>query len=421
MIGRRAKPSTQDADKLKGFDDFELRLGDMMRGERATLAKSLLDVQRELRIKAAYIAAIEACDVAAFETPSFIAGYVRSYARYLGMNPDWAFEKFCREAGFTPVHGMSPEAGGPKPQRRPTEVAEALANPNASFIPRPEAFWSKIEPRAVGSVMVLAALVSGLGYGGWSVLQEVQRVHVAPVDQAPGVQAEFDPLAGAGVDRFAADSTGTEEALPQLTAPEALDRLYRPQSLDAPVLVARDGPISAIDPRATGVLAGLPGSEPQPAPVAGSLPAAATDLAATDLAVAEALGTQSPAMVRTLGAEAPEVEILAVRPSWVRVSAADGSVLFEKVMDAGERFALPRLEEPPVLRTGESGAIYFAVNGVAHGPAGARGEVKKNILLSPDALSQTFAAANPQADGDLAKMIAVADAGAMAPVEPAGQ
>ena len=418
MIGRRAKPSAQEADKLKGFDDFELRLGDMMRGERATLAKSLLDVQRELRIKAAYIAAIEACDVAAFETPSFIAGYVRSYARYLGMNPDWAFEKFCREAGFTPVHGMAPEAGGPKPQRRPTEVAEALANPNASFIPRPEAFWSKIEPRAVGSVMVLAALVTGLGYGGWSVLQEVQRVHLAPVDQAPGVQAEFDPLDGAQGEQFAASGTATgEDALPQLTAPEALDRLYRPQSLETPVLIARDGPISAIDPRATGVLAGQPVAEETPvAQVAGTM----SDLQGAQFAAAEtAVATEGPAMVRTVGAEAPEVEVLAVRPSWVRVSAADGSILFEKVMDAGERFALPKLAEPPVLRTGESGAIYFAVNGVAHGPVGARGEVTKNVVLSPEAINAKYAAADIKADGDLAKMIAVADAGALAQ-QPAG-
>ena len=29
------------------FDDFEMRLGDIMRGERATMGKSLLDVQRE--------------------------------------------------------------------------------------------------------------------------------------------------------------------------------------------------------------------------------------------------------------------------------------------------------------------------------------------------------------------------------------
>ena len=46
-----------------------------------------------------------------------------------------------------------------------------------------------------------------------------------------------------------------------------------------------------------------------------------------------------------------------MRPSWVRISAADGSVIFEKVMDAGERYALPKLEEAPVMRTGESGAI----------------------------------------------------------------
>ena len=67
MIGWRSKPSTAGVDKPKGFDDFELRLGDLMRGERATLGKSLLDVQRELKIKATYIAAIENADVSAIE------------------------------------------------------------------------------------------------------------------------------------------------------------------------------------------------------------------------------------------------------------------------------------------------------------------------------------------------------------------
>ena len=107
---------------------------------------------------------------------------------------------------------------------------------------------------------------------------------------------------------------------------------------------------------------------------------------------------------------APNLEIFAVRPSWVRVSAADGTVLFEKVMDAGERFALPKLEEAPVLRTGESGAIYFAVNGQAYGPVGARGAVTKNIKLAPEALSTTYAAADLDADRDLANMISVANA-----------
>ena len=114
MIWRRTKPSTAEVDKPKGFDDFELRLGDLMRGERATLGKSLLDVQRELKIKATYIAAIENADISAFETPVFVAGFVRSYARYLGMDPDQAFARFCREANFTVAHGLSASAA---PQR----------------------------------------------------------------------------------------------------------------------------------------------------------------------------------------------------------------------------------------------------------------------------------------------------------------
>lgn len=106
MIRRRTpKPDAEEAPP-KGFDDFDLRLGDIMRGERATMGKSLLDVQRELKIKATYIAAIENSDPSAFETPGFIAGYVRSYARYLALDPEWAFETFCREADFATLSGL---------------------------------------------------------------------------------------------------------------------------------------------------------------------------------------------------------------------------------------------------------------------------------------------------------------------------
>ena len=79
MIRRRGAPKIEPVEdvteKPRGFDDYEVRLGDVMRGERATLGKSLLDVQRELKIKATYIAAIENSDPTAFETPGFVAGY----------------------------------------------------------------------------------------------------------------------------------------------------------------------------------------------------------------------------------------------------------------------------------------------------------------------------------------------------------
>jgi len=50
MIGKGFRRADAAGDvQTKGFDAFELRLGDIMRGERATMGKSLLDVQRELK------------------------------------------------------------------------------------------------------------------------------------------------------------------------------------------------------------------------------------------------------------------------------------------------------------------------------------------------------------------------------------
>ena len=91
----------------KGFDDYEFRLGDILRGERATLGKSLLDVEKELKIKTNYIAAIENCDPTVFESRGIIGGSVKSYARYLELDPDIIYELFCNESGFQTTHGMA--------------------------------------------------------------------------------------------------------------------------------------------------------------------------------------------------------------------------------------------------------------------------------------------------------------------------
>ncbi len=381
MIGWRSKPSTTEEDKPKGFGDFELRLGDLMRGERATLGKSLLDVQRELKIKATYIAAIENADLSAFETPGFVAGYVRSYARYLGMDPEWAFERFCAEAGYAVSHGLSSAAA---PQqivkaRARSDFSDPLANPNASFVPRGEAIWSQVEPGAVGSIAVLVALIGAIGYGGWSVLQEVQRVQLAPVDEAPTVVAQIDPLENVGTvaPPLVATRPETETVAEAEPAVDVMDRLYRPQALDVPVLTSRDGPIAAINPRETGVLAGTtPGIPDQ------------------DTIVAEAMGEE----VQVVAAAQKGIEVLAVTPSWVQVKAADGTVLFEKILDAGERYTAPTLEAAAVFKTGNSGSIYFVVDGVPYGPAAPGANIVKDIALSPEALTEKFALANCELD-----------------------
>ncbi|AUR04034.1 helix-turn-helix domain-containing protein [Phaeobacter inhibens] len=401
MIGRLTQRKSKTHDESTGprsFDDYELRLGDIMRGERATMGKSLLDVQRELRIKASYIAAIENSDPTVFDTPGFIAGYVRSYARYLNMNPDTTFDSFCQESGFQVAHGMSAEASVRKSAGAPIATgmgglrSDAFTSPNTPFVPAAGGVFSQIELRAVGSLAVLVALIGGIGYGGWAVLKEVQQVQMAPVEQTPIVLADLDPLAGASRD---AEVQNEDPAL------EALDRLYRPQALDVPVLVPRDGPIATLDPRGFGNFA-MP-----------ELPSVV--LADASLSAEAPL----PAMPQVVEETAPALQMVAVRPSWVQVTAVDGSVIFETIMEPGQHFEIPATEEAPLLRTGESGAIYFAVNGAHYGPVGDRGQVTKNVVLSSDALTERFALADLSEDRNsaLATLVAELQASSL-PVDP---
>ncbi len=398
MIGkgfRRGQAVEETQEEAKGFDAFEMRLGDLMRGERATMGKSLLDVQRELRIKAAYIAAIENCDPSAFDTPGFIAGYVRSYARYLNMDPDLAFATFCDESGFVTAHGMSAEASTAKSTRQ-TEAETGLGNDifassQTPFIPAGEAVLSKIEPAAIGSMVVLVALIGGLGYGGWTVLQEVQRVQFAPVEQTPTVVSEVDPLAGATL------PVNTPQDVPSIAAatpsPEAFDRLYRPAPLDVPVLVARDAPISTLTPGELSTVEPVTG-------VDAALAEAVANLDAIEPVLPAVQVSEDPI---------PAVELVAVRPAWVRVRSADGTVIFEAIMEKGDTFELPATEEPATLRVGESGGIYFAVNGTHYGPAGPAGQVTSNLALSVDNLTASYTVADLAQDNDLAEVVNVAE------------
>jgi hypothetical protein len=393
MIWRKDQAPAEQRSAVKGFDDFELKLGDLLRGERATLGKSLIDVQRELHIRAGYIAAIENGDLSVFETPSFVAGFVRSYARYLGMDPEWVYERFCAENDFAVQHGMAGFHAN-KNQSRPAETREPVLA-GMGILPDPDPFWKRIEPGALGSVAVLIALIAGLGFAGYTVLREIQRVQVAPADIVPNVVSDLNPQSEEPSTVASLIDTDPLDAPParrRAAAAEGHVRVARPQALDVPVMVPRDGPIATIA-RAE--------SEPNM-------------VIRTDLAIAEALAeiedepeiTITASLPRVHDDGPPAVELLAVRPAWVRVRAADGSVIFERILNAGETYTVPHTESPPTLHAGNSGSIYFLVGGEPHGPAAPGANVVRDVALSPDALTERFAQADLTRDTDLAVVVA---------------
>lgn len=376
MLGRSDTPPAQTPVTPKGFDDFELRLGDVMRGERATMGKSLLDIERDLRIKASYLAAIEDSNLNAFDAPSFIAGYVRSYARYLRLNPDESFAQFCRETGFAPAHGLSPAASSAAMvAMRAKNATSAGAAFNPAPYAQPRSGVGFVEPGALGQMVVLLVVVCGLAFGGWSLLREVQKVELAPVDQPPAIVADVPaPLGGAAVAALdPVAQAGAARSAPKLprSSDETAARTAQPEALNVPILIARDGPISAIDPRNTGVLAT-------------AIPAEQVQVVA-----------------------APElVEVLAVRPSWISVTAADGTVLFEKILDAGETYAVPALAVAPRLKAGNSSAVYFVMGDKTYGPASRGPEVVRDVDLSALAVQSAFQVADASLDADLTAFVA---------------
>ena len=379
----------------KGFDDYEFHLGDILRGERATMGKSLLDVEKELKIKANYIVAIENCDPTVFESQGFIAGSVRSYARYLELDPDMIYELFCNESGFHTMHGMakSDEQKEEKKHRKKTEDS-LFISPTTAYLPEQKKWYENIEPGAVGSLCVTIALVSALGYGAWSFFQEIQKVDLTPTESQPVVLTELQnlPTALDITNNLMLDQSGKSKE-----GSSRINRIYRSTALDQPVIVARDEPISKLDPNQFGLFTPIPESNETGIEeiISALIPKKNSDKEELQLKFPK-VSADTP----------PLVTLITSKEAWIEIIAADGSVIFKNLMQPGSEFALPQTEKSPKLLAGMSGYVYMAIDGVLYGPAGKGVNVVKNVALDATSIMASYEPAQINADPDLKKLVA---------------
>jgi len=369
---------------------LDAALGDLLRGERATRGKSLPDVESELKIRADYIAAIEDADLTPFTSHGFIPGYVRSYARYLGLDPEWTFDRFCKESGFQGVHGFSARQAGEAECSIAVSLLgvraldDVIIDSRVPFTVGDGGFLPRLEPGALGSAIVLIALIAAIGYGAWAILNDIQRLQFAPVEAPPTtIATTVDPLAS--VVNGGSLGTPLPDDVAMLTP---LDRLYRPQALEVPVLTPRDQPLATLDPDKVGALA------PQ-------LPRMGEASAAITPDTSGAVGVEVTERVRN------DVLLLAVHPSWVHITSASGAVIFEGTLAAGDVYRLPASEVSPTLRAGNSGSLYFVVNGVTMGPAGPGTSMVRDVILSEEAILEAYAIADVMTDPELAEVTAL--------------
>ena len=389
--------------KLRGYDEYEVTLGDEMRGERASLGRTLIDAESDLRIRTNIIRAIEDCDLDGFPNDSVVAGYVRSYARYLGLDPEACYSRFCAESGFrSPVSALGgfdrPAQSGGLKEIVVAGAALGTGLTQSRFAVRsgPVRMSARFSLGGITSVFAMLGLIVGLGYGGYGLLQDIQRVRVAPLSEAPEVVVEAPII----------NAPSIEVGLlrrPDADAYQGDGVLAAAAPADLPTRNTRDGPISAIDPATSGVFRD---SDPSlPVALAEAAPGVSAEDAAIFLARADRVPSlAAPANAIQVAAAAvasgpPRVIIHATDAAWIRVNDGAAAVIYEGILTAGSRFEIPDRVANPLLRTGNAGAVYLLVNGAAYGPVGGSGGVISNLSLRAADVESRIPEASAEAIG----------------------
>lgn len=162
-------------------------LGDEFRSAREARGLTLSDVAEQIHIRSVYLNAIEHEEWSSIGAPVYVRGFIRTYARFLGLDGEALVAQFSQAL----------------PAERPTHPVAQLSSSR-----RPERTGPS--PWAWIGVAVAFALVVFVGYEWWSFAQGGARR--TPVARATAAPAQPTPVPGGSQGR----ATG---GIPAVTAP----------------------------------------------------------------------------------------------------------------------------------------------------------------------------------------------------------
>ncbi len=413
--------------KVNGFDSYTLLLGEELRGERATLGKSLIQVQKDLKIKAAYISAIENCDLDVFPNKGFIAGYVRSYARYLNLNSEEVYERFCMEAGFS-SYDSSHKIDNIKINKN-----KNLKNYNIqsqldwkpSYVGFQEVDRSVLSKgySFLGPFVVAFLVLFGIGFGAWKVLIDIQKLKIVPADSLPIIMSEMNLHSTETLNENKVKSYQFESKDFEYINYKSSER----KNLAAPKVLYRDGPIVNLQLEDIGVLGINSTKIDKSLPFVGPLDGSTGEVAVKkfDFGVVpefDVLDSNSNSYGLSVDKSLPvpkaqeilnsktennsnkinqpsvkqleknnvfvsnvesSLNIFAVKPSWIRINDEGSKVVFEKILKAGEVLEIKNNWFNGNLRAGNAKDLFFSLNGVTYGPVSDSRKVIKNFRINP--------------------------------------
>ena len=294
-------------------------VGETLRAARESHHLQIDEAAAQLKIKGAYLIALEAECYDALPTATHTKGFLRSYAHFLGID-DRATDNLLTLY-----------------QRA---VSPATETPQLSM-PQPLPEGKLPTARVIGGALLAAALLCF----GWYAL------HGRPDNEATSIAPP-----PADLER------------PVAAAPTAVPQLPPQQQAvtDPNPVVA--GPEPAPTPPPAATIAAPPVPAPAPTPVK---PPTQTVAPKTETVIAAPVNASADGTLR----------IRAIADSWVEVQDRTGATIFSHLMQAGQEYQV--VPEPGLrLMTGNGAGIVLVHDGKAGPPVGARAEVVRNISLS---------------------------------------
>ena len=296
-------------------------LGHILREARETKGFTLREVQDKTRINSRFLEALEMGDFDRLPTPTHVRGFLRNYARFLGLDPDPLLERY--ELGQSQ-----------RPKRRQQAVIVDTTKPVGPALEAPpdnHPFFAPV------NMEVDTAYQRSSG-GGESILRIVIIIALIGLLYLAGQR--FLPLIFGQEDRTAEFTEAINGAVQSV--------LNRETATPEATATEEVGPSSVILPTGRN---DIPLGNPTPTPTRPALPATM---------------------------ETIEVEIIILERAWMEVTV-DGNVLFTGIARPTDPPYEWTANEEVRINTGNAIGVSVTINNVPLGPLGGRGENKEEV------------------------------------------
>jgi cytoskeleton protein RodZ len=380
LFQRIKTPFEDVAEDIPDEPGFRARtVGVLLRERREELGFDLDAIGEALRIKPVYLAALEQGRAQELPGATYAIGFIRAYAQLLGLDSERILDSYK------------------------AECAEMHARPDLAL---PVPLGARSVPG--GHILLVGVILAVCGYGTWYYLStgeraRPERVAAVPAELQRVAQGTAVPLPGGAPpapSRTASSAGSSPAAAPP--GPTLSSGFLAPQDFAPALSVTASGSASPSSPSPGPPNPGppSPGLVASPAAAASPVPAGSVPTASGATA-REAPGTRPNAVrldapdaasgdggVKPGDADAKpggRIDIRALADCWIQVrSADDQSIVFSRVLKAGETYHVPRAGL--VLRTGNAGALAIGVDGKPAPTIGAIGTLRRNVALDPEAL-----------------------------------